>query len=490
VTGLSNQFLGIVRQGASCWISRGGLGEGCYRGPVQAARFLGIRDSRRRTLMTALIVALALHLPFTPLPMIIRWLSAYLHHGDTSWDFQDDTVVIPIALLEDTPPPEPKPPAAESEPQASTPQPAAPERPAPRVHDAGASDDARLSLDGARGSTSDDGGSEADAASDAALASDGAKRPGPASSSRGVKDAGHERDLVSRVAADASAGDAGGGGEGAAVKDTLSLVGSARSVVSGKANVSLAFWFSTMREHSLGRQVGGLLACNPQWRDFLGNEVDPLDDLDAVLLVGPQMRDTSKLTVLAQSRMEDAKIAKIMSRLAQKSGGNVMEGPGGTRAVRFRADRADRVALTHPHKMIIVTPPEGYEQIRNRTDAISLPPGRGQALSLTLVTPWRPLRNLGLHFPESLSEMRVNVFAAQDGGVDLQIEFDDVDAASAEAHASLMTDEARNNNMFVRDLEFVAQGNHLSGHLHLGGLISRLALTWVGAQICPDRDGG
>ena len=86
--------------------------------------------------------------------------------------------------------------------------------------------------------------------------------------------------------------------------------------------------------------------------------------------------------------------------------------------------------------------------------------------------------------------MRVNVFAAKDGGVDLQIEFDDVDAASAEAHAPLMTDEARNNNMFVRDLEFVAQGNHLSGHLHLGGLISRLALTWVGAQLCPDRDGG
>jgi len=36
------------------------------------------------------------------------------------------------------------------------------------------------------------------------------------------------------------------------VKDTLSLVGGLRSAIKGKPNVSLVFWFSTMRDHPLG----------------------------------------------------------------------------------------------------------------------------------------------------------------------------------------------------------------------------------------------
>ena len=71
---------------------------------VAAAHPLGIRDSRARTLAVAFIFALVAHLPLTPFPFVLRWLAAYLSRSDTSWDYQDDRVIIPISLVDDVPP--------------------------------------------------------------------------------------------------------------------------------------------------------------------------------------------------------------------------------------------------------------------------------------------------------------------------------------------------------------------------------------------------
>src|SRR5258708_17264260 len=165
-----------------------------------------------------------------------------------------------------------------------------------------------------------------------------------------------------------------------------------------------------MRAHQLGRLVGGMLGCNPQWHDFMGDLIDPLSDLGGVVLYGPRMHDTSQLTVLAQSRMDDAKLRSVLEQLAHKPGAGPADAGAGARAVRFFADRADRVAFTHTRNMIIVTSPEGMAQIPGQKEPISLPAGHGQAMSLTMVTPWRPLRALGIKVPETLSEVRLNVF--------------------------------------------------------------------------------
>src|SRR5262249_45067246 len=153
---------------------------------------------------------------------------------------------------------------------------------------------------------------------------------------------------------------------------------------------------------------------------------------------------------------------------------------GGGRAIQFHADRADRIAFTHPRNMVIVTPPEGFEQLRDVREPLSLPPGHGQAMSLTMVTPWRPLRGVGAKLPETLGETRVNASAASDGGVDVQIEFDDQDAASAEAHARDVTDQARAaGGPLLGDIEFVAQGNHLSASTHFSRLTCAIVLGFI-----------
>jgi hypothetical protein len=302
---------------------------------------------------------------------------------------------------------------------------------------------------------------------------------------RRTRDAGSER---SQPLASTSRETEGGSGSGG-VKDTLSLVGGLRRAVKSKPNVALVFWFSTVREHPLGPLVGSLLGCNPQWRDFLGDLIDPLQDLDGVMLVGPRMADTSKLTILVQSRMDDDKLQKVMGFVgatAQKSGGGVFDGGSGLAAVRFHADRADRIAFTHPRRMIIITPPEGFEQLRNQHEPMSLPAGRGQAMSLTMVTPWRPLRAVGMRLPETLSEIRVNVFGATNGGVNVEIEFDDLDAATAAAHAAEVTAQARAvGGPLLSDIEFVAESNRLAAKTHLSRITSAIALGFIRASICP-----
>jgi len=438
---------------------------------VAALHPLGIRDSPARTLATALLVAFLVHLPLTPFPFILRWLSAYLTGGDTSWDYQDDSVIIPISLVEDEPAPKPAPPV-ETTPAPATTEPKAAGRPHAE-----------------------------DRSRDAGVADAGEPEGGRTSV---VADAGRRREAGVETLAlvEAGEGDAGRG----SVKDTLSLVGGLRNMAKKNANVSIVFWFSTMREHPLGGLVGGILACNPQWRDFMGDLIDPLQDLDGVVLYGPRMSETSKLTVLAQSRMDDAKLRGVLEQLGHKPGAGPVDAGAGTRAVRFFADHADRIAFTHPRNMIIVTPPEGVAQFPSQKESITLPAGHGQAMSMTMVTPWRPLRALGVKLPESLSEIRLNAFAMPDGSVKLQVEFDDQDAASAEAHAPEVTQQFHDAVSVAAlaagpfapilvssfNVEFVQQGNHLNAELQISRPLSAILLGWVRQRICPSSafDGG
>jgi hypothetical protein len=436
---------------------------------------LGVRDARTSTFALMLLVAVAVHLPFTPLPFVLSWLRVLLERDGRPWDYEDDRVVIPITLLD--PPTEPL-----------------PDKLAPGSSPTGAQ------AAGAQTSGAGDAGA-ADAAEDAAVdaAPRDANPPGDAKPPKVASAEGRSRPddagratVASLVEAGAIAREGPSDAGGSAVKDPLALVGGLRKVVSGQPNVSIVLWFSTIRDHPLGALVGGLLGCIPQWRDFLGDVVDPMQDLDGVWIAGPQMRDTSKVTIIAQSRMDDARLETVFDALARRTGGSAVPAPAGMHAVRFRADRADRVALTHPRSMIIVTPPDGFEQLRDLKGPLSLPAGKGRALSASLVTPWRPARALGLRLPETLRAVRFDVSAAADGGVNIAVELDDESADAALAHAPDINSQVRGlGGPFLSDLEFVPESNHLSAETHLSRLSGAILLGYFRPMICPfGLDGG
>jgi hypothetical protein len=426
---------------------------------VAPAYPMGIRDARAWSFRAALVVALVVHVPFTPLPLLLGFFAAFLNRSDTSWDYQDDQVIIPISLFEDTPKPEEPPAPAEPKTGPSTIEPKPKREPEAR-RDAGAPD-----------------------AADAAEGADA------------LAEASHER----RAPRDAGGLiDPRGDGGGPGVKDTLSLVGGLKRTVQGKPNVALVLWFSTMRDHPLGPLVGTILSCNAQWHDFIGDFVDPLQDFDGVMLTGPRMADTSKVTAIVQHRLDEAKLGEVMTALAAKAkqrgqGGPVATGHAGMVAVRFHADRADRVAFTHPRNVIIVTPPEGFDQLKDQPEPLSLPAVQGRAMSLTMVTPWRPLRALGLRLPETLSEMRVQISAAQGGGVLAEIEFDDQDAEMAKAHAPELSEQVRvlGGGLFLTDVEFVAHENKIKGQTTVSRIGSTFLLGYARQALCPAGfDGG
>jgi hypothetical protein len=439
---------------------------------------LGVRDARASTFTLALLFAVALHLPFTPLPFVLSWLRVYLQRDASAWDYEDDRVVIPITLFEA--PAEPSPGTMEPSPSPTSPSSGASETTGAR--DAGIAD------------AHDDAVSDA-GTRDGNIAAD-AKPPKVASAeARARLDDGGSAATATASAAEAgplAREGSGGDGGGLGVRDPLTLVVGLRRAVTGQPNVSVLLWFSTIRDHPLGALVGGLLGCIPQWHDFLGEVVDPLQDLDGLYIFGPQMRNTSKLTIMALSKMDDGKLETVFGVLARRSGGSALSAPPGMRAVKFRADRADRVALTHPRSMIIVTPPDAFEHFRDITGPLSFPPGKGRALSVTVVTPWRPARELGLRLPETLRAASFDVSAASDGGVNIAVELDDESSDAAAAHAAEINNQVRGlGGPFLSDLEFVPESNRLTAETHLSRLSGAILLGYFRPMLCPfGLDGG
>jgi hypothetical protein len=429
------------------------------------------RERSGRTLAITLAIAIGLHVPFTPIPWVVRLVAALLSGQDArAWDYQDDRVIIPISVGEDVPRGGPAATAAAAPGgaggEADAPRP--PKRRRQVLSDAGTPDS------GPR--TPDAGDRVGDSAADGARGDGG-------SAGGGDTDGAAMRQAV--------AGDSGVGDAGArSVSDPLALVGSLRRTVQGKPNVELVMWFSAMRTHPLGVRVGEILSCNPQWRDFIGDAVDPVKDLDGVFLFGPRVVDSSKLTVAVQTRMDQQKVHAVMDGLVRQSGQTAgwLDAGAGTLAARVHADRADRIVMTHPTNMIYVTPPEGYAQIAGIREPMSLPPGKGRALSLMMVTPWRALRRVGWILPETVSEMRLDIVAADDGGADITIEFDDQDAVAAEEHVHAQNAQlaASPTRFFLGDIKFVAQGSHMVCSDHLSRTTSGFLLNMTRALVCPE----
>jgi len=464
------------------------------RGVASRTQPRGGADTVRRRFRIALLVAALLHLPAVPHLGVLLGLARSLQGPQANWDYDDGDVVIPVTLEEAPvvaePEPEPVPEPAPVEETAAEPtKPAPKKRPkkkddgldagAPDAATADASDDLDAGADAADGDEPADAGApDADAGEAVADAAAGE------SSSEGDLDAG--------VGAVASA-DAGAP---QAVKDTLGLTGGLTKVVQGKPNIALVLWFDSIREHPVGTTVSEILQCEPQWREFLGGSIDPVRDLEGVMITGPRFSDSSKITVAVQHRLSKERVREMIGTMVARSGdaGAFLDEVKADEIVaRAFADRAERVVFTHPRDMVFITPEEGYEQIRSVKRALSLPPGEGRAISLTLVNPFRPLRAFRVEAPETLTELRLDIVVTSDGGANVAAEFDDKDEETAKASAKILTEQLARSAVgpFVGNSEFVARGSRIVGTMRLSRLMSTLVLGFVRAAACPTSpDGG
>jgi hypothetical protein len=230
------------------------------------------------------------------------------------------------------------------------------------------------------------------------------------------------------------------GQERAGAGHPVAMSGVNSEVVDENANVNLLIATERIREHPLGPRIGKLIVSFPQWSSFFeSGEVDPVRDINRILVVGPQFRRSADVVAILQHELPPPVIRAAVDRLVQRP-------PKGRwlktklPMARAFADRAERLfALTAP-QVLVVAPPHLQEQL------IAAPPMRfpnpegDAALVLHVKTPWRALIGLPFRLPESIAWLRLDVVPNADGSVQLHMSAEDSDAASAAEHARTLSD--------------------------------------------------
>jgi hypothetical protein len=433
----------------------------------------GQPDTNRRVFAVLLVISLLLHLPFTPWGALIDALRGLAGAGEPIPDAPPLTT-IPLDLIEDdeslaepapTPAPPPTPPPA--------PPPTVAEPPEREGQlDAGAPDAAPSRDAGAR-----DAAAPRDAGADA--------EPEDAGADAEPEDAG--------LATDAGVADAGG------ISDPIALKGAERKVADPNANVQLRVYNARIRNHPLGPRIGRLLGSIYQWRDFFGpTGLDPIRDVDQIMVIGSQFRDSSGVVAFLKLNIPEEQVHAAVDALVK----NDPEGSwldAGVPQATARADRAPRVFTLPSPGIVVVTPPGSVAALATLLPRnYNLREGKGdEVASAKVKTPWRALRGI-FNAPKTISVARLKVTPTPARGVVIDIEAEDesveqaaksarylANAVTAVTQPSLMGIEMR----FVDRVEFSAHGSIIIGKLVLNERQLLTALDYAEMYIAPLRRG-
>ncbi len=221
------------------------------------------------------------------------------------------------------------------------------------------------------------------------------------------------------------------------IGDPVALSGSAGKIADSNANVRLLLYADAIREHRLGPRIGKLLQSTPQWKDFFGPAgIDPIKDIDRVLIAGPQLRDSSNVVAAVQHSLPQERLVSGLDALIARGGGEWVEGSK-TKMARTKADRAERLIVIPSKNVVAIMPPSLEKSARTLNKKTSLPPGApGVAMVAYIKTPWRALMGLPVAVPKSIEWVRVEVRPSDDGGAIAHLIAEDESPEVAKSHAA------------------------------------------------------
>lgn len=219
----------------------------------------------------------------------------------------------------------------------------------------------------------------------------------------------------------------------------VAVAGVASEIVDSNANVNLLLLTERVRQHPLGERIGKLIVNFPQWSSFFASgEIDPVRDLNRILVVGPQFRRSADVVAILHHGMPPASVKQAVDRLVQRPPrGRWLAGK--IPAARAHADRAERLFVLSAPDILVVAPPHLEKQILSAPPTRFPMPDGEEALVLHVKTPWRALMGLPFTLPESLAWLRLDVLPLADGGAQLRLTAEDVDASTAAGHAQSLT---------------------------------------------------
>ncbi|MCC6216041.1 MAG: hypothetical protein IT376_14340 [Polyangiaceae bacterium] len=441
-----------------------------------------------------LALSVMFHLPLTPLGALLGLAGLLIESSESISDDAAQEFDIPVeiegvsaaaAAGAATPPSSPPPPTPDDDDDDDDDDdepPAAP-RPAPRP----------------KPPARPDGGAPRDAAPDG----DAAARPDappPAGADAGPPDAADAAPAVA-LATDAGGADAGVAsarpGRDRDVGDPVALSGAAGKVADAKAPVRLILYLDRIRSHPHGGRVGAMLGSAYQWRDFFeGSGLDPVQDLDRILIAGPQLRVSSHVVAVVQHRLTDARARQAIDGLVRRDPARSRWLEGSTPVAEIWADRAARVVALPSPKLLVIAPPALRKQaaaVRGR-----FPAGEaGVVLTTYVAEPWKAFQGIPFEIPRTVSWVRMKVVLEADGGATAVVEAADADEASARANArdlerrldallqvrGVMSLLAGGRTRLLERPSFVSRGDRIHGEVratpdqlsYLLGLVARVA---------------
>lgn len=403
----------------------------------------GQTDTVRRLRWFVLMSAL-LHAPFTPLVGLLGLLGFLVAQKPPPVP-PEPLTTIPVDLLEgDDLGPAAPPPAVAAPPEPAAAEPEAPKpkpkpKPKPPSVDAGVPD---------------------------------AEAPDAAAPDAAIADA----------SADASVSDGGiANADGGAPNPMAALTGEAKKVLDEDANVRLVIYPEKIRHHPLAPRIGQLLGSVYQWRDFFGpSKLDPMRDVDRIMIVGPELRDSTNVAAIIQHNVGASRMHEALDALVQADPDHGAWLDAGVPAATAYADRAPRVLVMPSSNVVLVVPP-GLRDVALSLKRPRIPkPTGSEVVWAYAVTPWRPARALGVQLPKSLKWAKVWVTPSENGGAVVEAEAQDESPEAASKHAAEL-------NAQIQDALSTVASFSLLGQMLLGTkavrLVEHVEITAAGDKL-------
>ena len=432
----------------------------------------GSADTSSSRFAKLLVVSLLLHVPLTPWAALVGLLRLWSPPAD---DVESPAITaIPVDLLDEQEPSAPAQPAqpetAPEDPASAAPAAKKP-KPAPKAtpRDAGAPDADQPDADQPDADQPDAGRTADDA---------GAK---PSSADAGAS-------------ADAGPADAG-----PRPISEPALVGNLKQIADPGANVRLWIYADRIRETPLAPRIGPLLRSLYQWRDFFGpTGIDPIRDIDQIMLYGPQLRDTSNIVAVLKHHVPPDRMHTNVDLLVRgdKAGGMWLNDE--LPAASVHLDGAEHRFILANAQTVIMTNPRQYDMVRKIAKVSRLPASHGpEALIAYVVTPWRVFIGLPIQVPHSIKWVRIRVTPTPDGGASAALEAEDEGPAQASEDATYLTRSVdavsqlnlgflgsllgQQTHKFIEHYSFSANGKMIRGEAQITAEQLSTALDLAGA---------
>jgi hypothetical protein len=296
----------------------------------------------------------------------------------------------------------------------------------------------------------------------------------------GVADAGPLTDAGDDAGPDA--GTLGDGGVDGGIAEPVALSGDARKVVDPNANVRVTVFTEKIRAHPLGGRVGRLLGSIYQWRDFFGTAaIDPIRDVDRILIVGPELRNSAGVVAVLKLNLPRARIQAALDAIVKSDPEHGEWIDAGIPAARAYADRAPRVFVLPAPGVVVVTPPSAEKSALSLGKKTGIRPAQGDEVALAYVIKPSNLtkNNPILQLPPSLRWVRARLTPDDKGGGTIDIEAEDESPELAETNAKniarqLVADDLRlwalqfPESRLVERAELHAEGAVIRGSIYVG----------------------